>query len=217
MTTKLKAVFFDFDGVLRDSVAQQWTSYRHALATHGLESVSDEQLRQHAHHIKYVHSNLAGHVSDKEFIGAFYEKLEELRPTIGMYDGTKQLLEILNDRGYKVALVTSATKTQAPLAVHGLTELFETIIDGNDTTEHKPHPEPMFRTLEVLELDARDAIMIGDMASDILSAQAAGLRATIGITHGMGTKETLLAAGASYIVNSLQEVVDTIEEIEHGS
>ncbi len=213
---KLKAIFFDYDGVLRDSRGLLWESYEYALKSHNV-SVNKEDLLPFVHHVKDLHAEFAHHIPQEEFLRSFAIKRDELLPKVTLYTGVSRLARALVSKGYKLGLITSAASSRALLEVEGIIDDFSVIVGGNDTTYHKPHPEPVLMGLATLQVSPHEVIMIGDTAADIAAAKAAGLRASVGITHGMGTKEILQDAGADYIINMLQEIESVIEEIEHGS
>lgn len=218
MPQKIKAILFDFDGVLRDSRSAIWQAFEHTLNVHGVKPApSRNDLQPYIHHHKHVHREFANHVSLDDFLIAYDAKLVELWDTMKAYDGASEAVKQLHGKGYKIALVTSARRSKGLLADMGILEYFETIVGGNDTEEHKPHPEPVLLALARLGMDPDEAIMIGDMDADVLAAQAAGVRHTIAILDGLGTKDTLEAAGAEYIIDSVKDVVKTVERIEHES
>jgi phosphoglycolate phosphatase-like HAD superfamily hydrolase len=82
----------------------------------------------------------------------------------------------------------------------------DAVVDGGHVTAHKPDPESVRLTLSQLGIAADDTCMIGDSAVDIGAGINAGCAATIGITHGFGTENTLREAGATYVVSSLEKI-----------
>lgn len=214
---KIKAVLFDFDGVLRDSRLAIWEAYRHAFEVHGLPPLDQQEVLPYLHHHSFVHSQFASHIPVEEFVGAYSEKLDELWDTMTLYDQTADVVRSLHGKGYKLALVSSARRLEDLLKAAGLLELFSVMIGGNDVKHFKPHPEPVLKALQQLGIDPTDAVMVGDMGPDIESAKRAGTKATIGILDGFGTKEILEAAGADRLISSLAELEGVIKEIEHGS
>jgi phosphoglycolate phosphatase-like HAD superfamily hydrolase len=77
----------------------------------------------------------------------------------------------------------------------------------------KPHPEGLDRLLERLSVKPDQTIMVGDAAPDIQAGRAAGVAATIGVTHGFGTHEELQAAGADYLIDSLTALSEIVAAI----
>jgi phosphoglycolate phosphatase len=55
--------------------------------------------------------------------------------------------------------------------------------------------------------------MVGDTSADIMTGKNGGAFATIGVTHGFGSRDSLEAAGADYIVDDLSAVLQVIKEL----
>ena len=212
--SKIKAILFDLDGTLRDSREPIFLAIEHALKTHVGSTPSRQELLPHIHHHEEVQKVFAANTDPAKFLKSYWEKVEELRNTMVPYEGAHDLLSVLHKAGYRLGIVSTASTAVQYLESHGVSKLFDVIVGGKDTVEHKPSPVPVFRALELLNLDAKDAIMIGDLPADIASATSAGLRATVGITHGFGTATMLKDAGADYTIDSYDQLVKILKEFE---
>jgi pyrophosphatase PpaX len=200
------------DGTLRDSREAIWPATEHALHEHGV-TATREEIMPHVHYHESVRRELASHVAEEDFQTTFRDKLEQFRPQIKMYEAAPKVLKTLHGLGYKLGVVTSATTGEKALQDAGLDHLFDVYVGSADTQERKPHPEPVLLALERLGCAAVDAVMVGDLAADIIAAKEAGVPITIGITHGFGTKEMLEAAKADYIIDALEELPKLLDTI----
>lgn len=209
---KIEAVFFDFDGVLRDSRDALWAANVHALNSYGVEASQDD-LRPHIHHINAVHEKFVPHISRDDLSEKFYQKFSELKEGVQLYKGAGEVVDELVKSGLLIGLVTTATSSEELLAQAGILDRFSVIVGGNDTSRHKPHPEPVLTALARLGVAAERAIMVGDLPADIQAARSAKLFATIGITYGFGTSEMLKEAGADYLIDTLSGVVGIVKEM----
>ena len=72
-----------------------------------------------------------------------------------------------------------APSTMAGLRKFGLEDDFDAIVTADDTTKHKPDPEPVLITLEKLGAKPEEALMIGDSMFDIKCAHNAGVKAVL--------------------------------------
>ncbi len=112
-----------------------------------------------------------------------------------------------------VAVVSnnSATAVRAYLNAHKLTAHIEAVIGRNhaEPGQMKPQPEPIVRALHQLRSKPASAVMIGDSASDILSARAAGTR-SIGYANKAAKTLQLQASGADAIVLSMADIARTL-------
>lgn len=213
---KIKVVLFDLDGTLRDSRKAIWPATENTLREHGVVATRDE-IMPHVHHHESVHKELAGHIPAEDFHKTFRDNLDLFRPQIILYEAAPAVTKQLHSEGYKLGMVTSATTAQKTLEDAGLDHIFDVIVGNDDTELHKPHPEPVLLALKRLGCKPEEAVMVGDLAADILAAQAAGVSLTVGITHGFGTPEMLKDAGATYIINALEELPELLNTIQNES
>jgi phosphoglycolate phosphatase-like HAD superfamily hydrolase len=86
--------------------------------------------------------------------------------------------------------------------------LFETVVGGDETEQHKPHPAPLLLALERLGASPEDAAYVGDSPFDMQAAKAAGLYA-IGVSWGrIHAAEKL--TDADVIVDRAEELLDLV-------
>lgn len=98
-------------------------------------------------------------------------------PEVELYPGAFKVLNHLKQKDKNLALITSSIRSVVePLLVkYELAELFDTVICIEDTANRKPHPEPIYKALEIMHGNAAEAIMIGDTDKDIVAAANAGV------------------------------------------
>jgi HAD superfamily hydrolase (TIGR01509 family) len=210
---KIKAILFDLDGTLRDTREAIYSSLERALEVHAPRVPSREEMGPVIHHHTEVHRTFAPDADSHAFEESYREKVTDMVNESVLYDGVHEIVQQLHKTGYKLAIVSAASRLEQYVQKAGLVEFFDAFVGGNTTTEHKPHPAPVLLALEQLGVKAEEAIMVGDLAADIQAAQAAGVQATIGITHGFGTRTSLEQAGADHIIDSLPELVPLIKKL----
>lgn len=211
---KLKAILFDLDGTLRDTREVIYPALEHALKEHLGKSPTREKMLPYIHYHRAIHKEFAPNIDYSEFRSTYMGKLDELRITTIAYEGANDIVKKLRTAGYKLGIVTSGPSAAEYLAGQGIADNFDVIVGGNDVKEHKPSPIPVIAALNALGIKPKEAVMIGDLQVDIIAARAAGLRATIGITHGFGTAKMLTDAGADYIIHSFKELGKALKEVE---
>lgn len=135
----------------------------------------------------------------RELLG--YKKSADL----ALVPGAAQALRELNQR-YRLGLVTTRDRhsTMRFLTRHHLDELFEVIVTRDDVRRLKPHPEPIFKAAEMLDLSPEQCVMVGDTLADINAARAASAPA-VGVLTGFGDKDAL--SGADLVVPSVADLV----------
>ena len=120
-----------------------------------------------------------------------------------LFDGVEALLQTLRDRGYRLALVTSALRVNQERVFDkfGLGPFFDVVITAEDITHGKPHPEPYMKAAARLNTTPLESFAIEDSLAGIESAKSAGCLA-VGVTHTFSA-EALLAAGADLVAPNL--------------
>ncbi|MFZ2488450.1 MAG: HAD family hydrolase [Anaerolineae bacterium] len=105
--------------------------------------------------------------------------------------GTVELLRALAER-YPLAIVSTRTVAEiaAYLRQEKLADVVAVVIGSDSTERIKPHPQPILRAAEVLRVDPRQALMVGDTTADVRAAQAAGALA-VGVLCGFGDRVDL--------------------------
>ena len=90
----------------------------------------------------------------------------------------------------------------------GLSSYFEEMITADDTTKHKPHPEPLLSCMERLNAPPSKTIYIGDSIYDMQSAKAAGIKFGLAL---WGAKTTEKFDSADYIFKQPIDIIDWIQ------
>jgi pyrophosphatase PpaX len=125
------------------------------------------------------------------------------------FEGTREVLMELRRRGYSIAVVTSKGRELGlrGLKLCSLADLLDSAIFLEDTTVHKPHPEPILVALERLNTTADAAVYVGDSRHDIIAARAAGVR-TVGALWGPLPRTDLKREGPSFVADSITDLLE---------
>jgi HAD superfamily hydrolase (TIGR01509 family) len=209
---KIQAIFFDLDGTLLDSREAVIPAYTYALQQHKVPVPEPDDMKQYAHSLRSLRDAVAPHVPYDELLATYDARQQELLHTIHVYDGVAGVLGTLRS-DFKLGVVSSARRASEALEQHGLRDFFDVVVGGLDVTQRKPHPEPVRLALGRLSVRPENAVMVGDLAADVLAARAAGIGVVIGVTHGFGSRKVLEAAGADYVVDDFPAVLRTIESL----
>lgn len=96
---------------------------------------------------------------------------------IKVFDGIKEVLEILEDRDLVLGIVTSKTNQEITddFEPFGLSGQMKHKVSADDTEKHKPNPDPLLKFLEISGADPKTAIYIGDTVYDYECARDAGI------------------------------------------
>ncbi|MBR2024282.1 MAG: HAD family hydrolase [Clostridia bacterium] len=210
---KYTTILFDLDGTLTDPGEGIVNSVSYALAKYGIEVKDKKSL------YKFIGPPLL--VSFSTYYGFDEEKSREAISfyreyykdkginECRLFDGIKDLLELIKKSGYKIALATSKPEVFAHrvLENYDIHHFFDFI--GGATIDEKTRytkEHVIEYVLSNIEEKNREKIlMIGDRNFDINGAKAYGLD-SMGVTFGYGSYEELKDANADYIVNSPKEI-----------
>lgn len=210
----VKLAIFDFDGTLVDTkkaivVAKQKTmkemnlpvvSEEDCISTIGLSAKLGFQK---------LYPNLQEDELDlcvKNYRDNFEKLKEDFPPEV--FPGVLETLDLLKQKGVVCTIATSRNRKSLLefLDQLNLADYFSYILAGEDTPLLKPNPDAVLKTLEELSFNKEDALVIGDMPYDILMGKNAGVK-TCGVTYGNASRENLLKAGADYIINKMDELI----------
>jgi pyrophosphatase PpaX len=92
----------------------------------------------------------------------------------------------------------------------GLRKVVDRFVTMEDTTEHKPHPEPLLKGLEFMGgVSKEEAVYVGDSPFDVEAAKAAGLT-SVAVSWGAFSEETLRVAEPDHLVLDIDAAVDVL-------
>jgi phosphoglycolate phosphatase-like HAD superfamily hydrolase len=202
----LRAVLFDLDGTLVDSLTVTFESIREVVRTRTGRTLADEEI--YARFGPPDHEILAGFLPTGTEREAFQDLLRSYArhlPRIALFPGVPDLLDAAASRGLRLALTTGrgGESTRLILANLGLLGRFEAVVPG-DGLPPKPAPAGIRRTLELLGERPGAAIFVGDTVKDVLAAKAAGVRSGAAL-WGSIEKEALRVSGADLVFESAGE------------
>jgi len=194
---RAEVLLFDFDGTLIDSKVDIAMAVNLTLKDLGLPLRAPEEIFSFVGDgVKRLLRLSVGEENRDQYDLALeiFRKhyLQHCVQTTRWYPGIWEVLQHYKDRGK--AIVTNKSLEYTRCIVDGLQarDLFEHMEAPRDTTELKPEPVMLLRTLEVLGASPSQTIMIGDSTNDVRAAQAAGIRACA-VGYGYGTREKVAA------------------------
>ena len=143
----LSAVLFDFDGTLVDTTEMIHQSMRHATSSVlGREDIPRETLLANVGQPLPRQMELIDTENAESLLEAYRSHHERHHDAlIREFPGVEESLDRLGSAGIKVAVVTSKRRPSVEMALEifpGLRNVVDRFITLEDTTNHKPHPEP---------------------------------------------------------------------------
>jgi beta-phosphoglucomutase family hydrolase len=128
------------------------------------------------------------------------------------YPGTAELLDQLDERGTKMAVVSSSRNAPSVLEAAGLQERFSVVVDGAVARDlglaGKPSAETFVHAATELGANVTRSAVIEDALSGVAAGKAGGFGLVVGIDRGVGS-DRLAEAGADLVVRDLAELVSS--------
>ena len=214
----LSAALFDFDGTLVDTTEMIHQSMRHAASSVlGRDDIPRETLLANVGQPLPRQMELIDAERAELLLEAYRQHHEEHHDDlIGEFPGIEEALTRLRSAGIRVAVVTSKRLVSVEMALKnfpGLRDVVDRFVTMEDTTEHKPHPEPLLRGLELLgNVPKEEAVYVGDSPFDVEAAKAAGLT-SVAVSWGAFSEDTLRAAEPDHLVPDIDAAVDVLLEM----
>ena len=125
-----------------------------------------------------------------------------------MFPHVAETLGRLSKKGIRMSVATSrgVESLRDLLTSMGIIKYFDLLLGADSVSRHKPDPEPVLMTLEKLNINATDTLVVGDMPVDILMGKGAGCT-TCGVTYGNATREELVESGADFIIDDFSSLL----------
>ncbi len=216
---KFRAVFFDLDGTLVDSLVDLTAAVNDMLSRFDRPQLSAEGVRKL---VGKGARNLVQQALDTQSADVIEQGLglfigynsAHIADASRLYPGVRELLEGLAAKGVRMAVISNKNEALSRRILEALDieGLFELIAGGDTFEEMKPSPLPLIRVMDALGVSAAETVMIGDSINDIQAGIRAGVQ-TIGCSWGFGDSGEL--EGATMRVSSCHELASllTLNEV----
>lgn len=222
---RLKAVLFDMDGVLFNSMPYHADAWHTVMERHGLHLSREEAYlhegRTGAGTINIVYQRQYGREASPEMIEAIYaEKSREFNrhPEPERMPGAWELLQKVQAAGLMPVLVTgSGQHSLLDRLAHNFPGVFqrERMVTAFDVKYGKPNPEPYLMGLEKAGVKANEAIVVENAPIGVQAGVAAGIF-TVAVNTGPLDGQVLLDAGANLLFPSMQALCDEWEALHQS-
>jgi len=212
---KPKAVIFDMDGVIVDSMPYHFLAWYEALRPWGIRvSCFDVYSKEGERWDKTLKGLLIREkvkptrlILKKIFIAR--QKIFKSYFKRFIFKDAKEFLLCLKRNGYLLGLVTGTPDKEINrILPKKLRDLFDSIVAGNDVKNGKPHPEPYLKASYVLGVKPKECVVVENAPFGIQSAKAAGMFC-FAVTTSL-PKEYLKQA--DLVVNELSEIFSFIDK-----
>lgn len=204
----IKAILFDFDGVLVDSMEENYLAWQIAFKKYGVKINRDDyfpfeglQLLEVAEQISANYGlngiNYKEIIDEKERIFPLYYKFK-------LFDGVEELVDNLKERKRLLAIVSAGHKKRLfDTTPHNFLRKFDYIVTGDEIKNGKPSPEPYITAMDGLKVSCKQCIVLENAPLGIRSAKNAGIYC-IGICSTLDKK----------LLNEADEIVEKFNNLK---
>lgn len=209
---KYKAVLFDMDGTVLDTLGDLAAAVNHTLCEFSMPERSIAEVAAAlGNGAAYLIAHTVPDGTPKELtdkVLAAYAPYYDAHCDIltGPYDGIVPLMQKLRGKGVKLAVISNKQDTAVkPLAEKYFPGLLEIAVGESAEVRRKPNPDAVLAALRHIGVERGDAIYVGDTEVDLQTARNAGMECA-SVDWGFRTREQLVEIGAEHIFDTVQEL-----------
>ena len=176
---KFKAVLFDFDGVIADTMDDNYSAWQKAFMHYNTQITKKEYFLLEGLPVLEVAKTLSQRhglenvdfQKIKELKGKYYAAEHSFR----LYPEIPGILEDLRNKDLRTALVSASTRERLELTLKpDFLRAFESVVSGDDTRLGKPSPAPYLKAMTDLNVNALDCVVVENAPLGITAAKSAG-------------------------------------------
>ena len=210
----LRAVVFDLDVTLVDSLPITIEGFNAACARFGGRDYSRDEIMAHfGPGESQIFARLVGAQNANDAYRIYREYFDENIERVKLHPGVDRVLTELSARNIPMAIFTGRGQatTQSILKALNLTDLFADVVTYNHVTAHKPSPEGLLKACQTLGLEPQSVAMVGDSPSDIKAARSARAAGIAAAWDAWTPHEKLREAGPHHWANTPASVIEYLE------
>lgn len=211
-----KLFIFDWDGTIMDTTYSIVLAVQNSCKELGFNVVAEEKVKSiigktfESAIVTIIPELIGNSFLYKTFSQTYYKHLNKHVNQYKLFDFSENMLNYLNKNSKLLAIATGRDRYsfEELLNNYKLSDFFATTYTASDCIS-KPHPEMIDRIIDELSVSKEEAVMIGDTEYDIMMANAAKID-SIGICHGVASRNDFLPHSPKYIVNDFKELYNLL-------
>lgn len=218
---EIRAVLFDLDGTLLDTLEDIAFSLNSVLERHGYPTHSLQECRELVGYgmEELVRRALPGYAHDPAIMIPLQEQMKAAyaahwnvhsRP----YEGVGRLLDTIDRLGMKKAILSNKPDGFTKLCADELLSPwnFDLVMGHQDGIAHKPDPRGALIIARELGVEPADVLYIGDSGVDMLTANSAGMY-PYGVLWGFRPEAELRENGAASLATKPEDIMNFLEDL----
>ena len=213
----INSIIFDLDGTLLNTIEDLANACNYALTTLGYKTHEVEKYKTFVGNGRYKlvermlpEDNRSVENIEKalELFDSYYEKhmIDMTKP----YDGIMEMLDCLISKSINIAVVSNKPHEFTTEVVKNyFGDRFEVVYGHKKNTKEKPDPWAVLEVIDEFKVNKDECLYVGDSEIDINTAKNAGVK-SVGVEWGFRGKGELESAGANYIVNMPEQILEIL-------
>jgi HAD superfamily hydrolase (TIGR01509 family) len=205
----VKAVLFDFDGTLADTLPVIYLAFQGVFREYEQREVIPEEIVRMfgPPEAGVLERQIKKAANVQPAIERFYQLYaENHREQVRASGEINRMLQYLKDQGVRLGVVTGKGRRSADISLRLLEmdSYFDIVVTGDDVVRPKPHPEGIHSVLARLEVPPEAALFVGDSNADIQAGKAAGMR-TVGVKWFEETQTDCFSPKPDYLFETVTD------------
>ena len=219
--TNIRALAFDLDGTLTDSIPGLAEAINLMLKTLGFPASGVDQITTWVGNgadvlVERALTHALGRTpvvteseQARQLFNSYYAQTAEHGSAL--FPAVKETLQRLHQQQLPMAIVTNKpTLFVAPLLESlGIADMFSLVIGGDDVVVKKPHPAAIYLVLGKFGLHPQELLFVGDSRNDIQAAKSAGVPCA-GLTYGYNYGEPIADSQPDRVLNTFDQLLPAL-------
>jgi len=212
---RIKAVIFDIDGTIVDSVGAAYKAFNQGVNKFGLSPVTKEELAKMLNSgfsLAKIISTLYPEKAEEGFIEQCQKAIlnsfiESNQQDLSLFPRVRDILDELKTKGIKIGIATGrmtpAEDEWKRFEEMGLSEFIDVIVTPLEVGNRKPEPHGLLECARRLGVSPGECATVGDAEIDIIAGRRAGM-ITFAVLTGVGKLASLEKEKPDVILNNLE-------------
>lgn len=215
---RFRAVIFDLDGTLANTLSDIAEAMNRALTAHDLPALDPDAYRSLVGEGVERLVERSVPIDRPDLVGPVLEDLKRyytahMLDQTTAYPGIPELLDQLTERGLPMAVVSNKPEPATRAMVEQMFDRwrFTAVVGGTDGVPLKPDPTAVLKIARTLGVEPSVCVYLGDTMTDMQTAVAAGMY-PVGVLWGFRDRDELSAHGAQALIKEPLDLLSLLDE-----